>query len=119
MPKSTIELINSNKNKLNSKIILIFHSYPNEHLGSVCFVSSNSLFYILNTLTHISIHFFTHKYIKNAQNILLKLSYQTNPLFFFVSIFLASKKTSVGPAVMNFHSHSHIRPCNLSMKSLK
>ena len=83
MPKSTIELINSNKNKLNSKIILIFHSYPNEHLGPVYFVSSNSPFYILHTLTHISTYFFTHKYIKNAQNILLKLSYQSNPLFFF------------------------------------
>ena len=82
MPKSTIELINSNKNKLNSKIILIFHSYSNEHLGPVCFVSSNSLFHILNTLTHILTHFFTHTYIKNTQNIILKLSYQTNPLFF-------------------------------------
>ena len=42
-------------------------------------MSSNSLFHISNTLTHISTHFFTHTYIKNTQNTLLKLSYQTGP----------------------------------------
>ena len=29
MPKSVVGLINSNKNKLNSKIIFIFHLNPN------------------------------------------------------------------------------------------
>ena len=45
----------------------------------VCFVSSNSLFHISNILKHISTHFFIHTYIKNTQNTLLKLSYQTGP----------------------------------------
>ena len=33
VPKSKIGLINSNKNKLNNKIILIFHHNPNAHLN--------------------------------------------------------------------------------------
>ena len=32
MPKSTVEPINSSKNKLNNKIILIFNFNPNAHL---------------------------------------------------------------------------------------
>ena len=32
MLKSTVGLMNSNKNKLNSEIILIFHFNPNAHL---------------------------------------------------------------------------------------
>ena len=31
MPKSAIVTMNSNKNKLNSEIILIFHPHPNAH----------------------------------------------------------------------------------------
>ena len=54
-----------------------------DFLGPVCFVSSNSLFHILNTLTHISTHFFIHTYIKNTQNTLLKLSDQMGPKCFF------------------------------------
>ena len=34
MPKSTAKSINRNKNKLNSKIILIFSPNPNARLGS-------------------------------------------------------------------------------------
>ena len=32
MPKNTIGLMNSSKNKLNSEIILIFNFHPNAHL---------------------------------------------------------------------------------------
>ena len=31
MPKSVVRPMNSNKNKLNSKIILIFNTNPNAH----------------------------------------------------------------------------------------
>ena len=36
VPKNTIWSINSSNNKLNSKIILIFYSYPNAFLVYVC-----------------------------------------------------------------------------------
>lgn len=36
-------------------------------IRALCFVSSNSLFYILNTFTHISIYFFTVTYIKTTK----------------------------------------------------
>ena len=32
MSKSTVDLINSNKNKLNNEIILIYNSFPNARL---------------------------------------------------------------------------------------
>ena len=35
MLKSVIKLINNNKNKLNNKIILNFHSYPNVYSKSM------------------------------------------------------------------------------------
>ena len=34
VPKSAVGPINSIKNKLNSEIILIFHSYPNARVSS-------------------------------------------------------------------------------------
>ena len=40
---------------------------------------------ILNTLTHIFIHFFTHTYIKNIQITLIKLFYQTPPKILMAS----------------------------------
>ena len=47
------------------------------HLGHVWWVSSNSHFYILKNITHISTHFFTHMYFKKCQTTILKLLYQT------------------------------------------
>ena len=35
-----------------------------------------------NNITHISIHFFTYKYIKNIQTTLLKPTHQTSPIYF-------------------------------------
>ena len=36
-------------------------------------------FLILNNITHISIHFLTHKYFKKLQTTILKLLYQIHP----------------------------------------
>ena len=55
--------------------------------GGVWLVSSNFSFHILNNITHISTHFFTHTYIKNTQTTLLKLLYQT-ALCFYKFLFL-------------------------------
>ena len=46
----------------------------------VWWVSSNSHFHILNNITHISTHFFTHTYFKKLQTTILKLLYQTPPV---------------------------------------
>ena len=59
------------------------------HLGHVWWVSSNSHFHILNNITHISTHFFTHMYFKKLQTTILKLLYQTPPYSLF-SPFLGS-----------------------------
>ena len=45
MPKSVVKPMNSNKNKLNNEIILIFHFNPNAHLVLVwiaCFALSSA-----------------------------------------------------------------------------
>ena len=42
-------------------------------------MSLNSHFHILNNITHISTHFFTHTYFKKFQTTIFKLLYQTPP----------------------------------------
>ena len=70
------------------------------HLGHVWWVSSNSHFYILKNITHISTHFFTHMYFKKLPTTILKLLYQTPPYSFFspflgLTHLLSSKKFQI------------------------
>ena len=68
MPKSTVGLINNSKNKLNSKIILIFNPYPNTHYNwvwiqmkssSFCVYTSFFFFFFFEPwfLTFLSVHY--------------------------------------------------------------
>ena len=52
-----------------------------KYYGPIWSSISNSHFQILNNVTHISTHFFTHTYFKKLQTIILKLLYQTPPIY--------------------------------------
>ena len=47
--------------------IIIIMKIQLQKLGHIWLASSNTHFHILNNLTHISTHFFTHTYIKNTK----------------------------------------------------
>ena len=46
MSKSAVRPMNSNKNKLNNKIILIFHFNPNAHLGFFFFFGNGEIWMV-------------------------------------------------------------------------
>ena len=51
-------------------------------LGPLCYVSSNSHFYILNNIIHIFIYFFIHTYLKKITKITFQTTIPNTPYFF-------------------------------------
>ena len=58
---------------------LKIHSSPSKNQGPVWQSYLNIKLHILNDITYIFIHFFTHMYIKNTQITLFKLTHQQVP----------------------------------------
>ena len=80
----TLHRQQKNKNNQSVKVLKTLIRIKNNHFAATWktfwFLKSTHIFYILNIFIHISTHFFIHTYIKNIQNTLLKLSYQTGPV---------------------------------------